>query len=81
MKPCNEMKELRNKKYENLLSYIERKIFSKLEDGYIFIDEDETLDKNVKFNDSRWITLLENSGYRVEYCDSFVTPTMKISGW
>lgn len=81
MKSCNEMKELRNKKYEELLFYIERKIFNALEDGYIFIDEDETLDKNVKFNDSRWITLLENSGYKVEYYDSFVTPTMKISGW
>ena len=81
MKPCSEMKELRDKKYEELLSYIERKIFNALEDGYIFIDEDETWDKDIKFKDSRWVSLLENAGYKIEYCESFATPTMKISGW
>lgn len=81
MRSCSEMKELRDKKYEELLSYIERKIFSKLADGCIFINEDETLDKGVKFTDPRWITLLENAGYKVDDQNDFTVPTVKISGW
>ena len=81
MKPCKEMKDLRNNNYEDLLSYIELKILTNLTKGFIFIDEDETENKNVKFKDSRWITLLEEAGYKVEYCNNFVTPTVEISGW
>lgn len=81
MKPCKEMENLRNDNYKELLSYIELKILTNLTKGYIRIDEDETEDKNVKFKDSRWITLLEEAGYKVEYCSNFVTPTVEISGW
>ena len=81
MKPCKEMKDLRNSNYEDLLSYIELKILTNLTKGFIFIDEDETENKNVKFKDSRWIDLLEEAGYKVEYCSNFVTPTVEISGW
>lgn len=84
MKPCNEMKELRKQKrsqqYAELLKYIETKIFNNLTDRYIFINEDETLSKNVKFTDPNWINLLENAGYTVED-RNFTVPTVKISGW
>lgn len=84
MRSCNEMKELRNKKrskkYKELLEYIENKIFSNLSDGYIFINEDETLSKNVIFTDPKWISLLENAGYTVED-RNFIVPTVKISDW
>ena len=81
MKPCKEVRELRNKSYDAFLAYIERKIFSNLSQGFIRIDEDEATDKDVKFKDGRWIDLLEEAGYKVEYCNNFVTPTVKISGW
>ena len=81
MKSCKEMKNLRNNNYKELLSYIELKILTNLTKGYIRIDEDETEDKNVKFKDGRWVGLLEEAGYKVEYCNNYVTPTVKISGW
>nr|DAX35482.1 MAG TPA: hypothetical protein [Caudoviricetes sp.] len=85
MKSCNEMKELRQQKhsqqYAELLKYIETKIFNNLTDRYIFINEDETLSKNVKFTDSNWINLLENAGYTVDDRSNFTVPTVKISGW
>lgn len=81
MKPCKEVRELRNKSYDASLAYIERKIFSNLSQGFIRIDENEATDKDVKFKDGRWMDLLEEAGYKVEYCNNFVTPTVKISGW
>lgn len=81
MKPCKEVRELRNKSYDAFLAYIERKIFSNLSQGFIRIDEDEATDKDVKFKDGRWMDLLEEAGYKVEYCNNFVTPTVEISGW
>lgn len=85
MLSCNEMKELYNRKfnqkYDELLKYIENKIFSNLLDGHIIINENETLSKNVKFADSNWISLLENAGYRVDNQENFLIPTVKISGW
>lgn len=81
MKPCKEVRELCNKSYDAFLAYIERKIFSNLSQGFIHIDENEATDKDVKFKDGRWMDLLEEAGYKVEYCNNFVTPTVKISGW
>lgn len=81
----NEMKELYNKKfnqkYDELLRYIENKIFNNLLDGHIIINENETLSKNVKFTDPNWISLLENAGYTVDNQENFLIPTVKISGW
>ena len=81
MKPCKEVRELRNESYDAFLAYIERKILSNLSQGFIYIDENEAIDKDVKFKDGRWMDLLEEAGYKVEYCNNFVTPTVKISGW
>lgn len=81
MKTCKEMKELRNKNYADFMAYIERKILSNLQQGFIFIDENEATDKNISFRDSRWKTLLEEAGYRIDYASQFVIPTIKISGW
>lgn len=81
MRSCNEMKELRNKKYDEFLGYIERNIMNHISSGYIYIDEDEALNKNIDFNNSRWINLLRNAGYTVEHCNNFTVPTVKISGW
>lgn len=81
MKSCQEMKELRSKSYEDLISYIERKMLSNIRNGYIYIDSDETLDKNVNFNDSGWINILEEKGYKVSYCSNFAISTVEISGW
>lgn len=81
MKPCKEVRELRNKYYEEFLSYVERKILNNVLDGYIFIDENEATDKKVSFRDGRWINLLEEAGYKIDYCNNYVTPTVKISGW
>lgn len=39
MEPCKEVRELRNKYYEEFLAYVERKILNNVLDGYIFIDE------------------------------------------
>lgn len=81
MKPCKEVTELRNGKYQDFLAYIERKILNGLTKGFIFIDEDEAISKNVSFHDNRWISLLEEAGYTVEHCSNFATPTVEISGW
>ena len=81
MKPCKEVRELRNENYKKLLTYIENKILNSLNKGFIFIDEDETIEHDISFKDSRWIDLLEEAGYKVEYCSNFVTPTVEISGW
>lgn len=40
MKTCEEMKDLRNARYDEFLAYIERKILNGLTKGFIFIDED-----------------------------------------
>lgn len=53
MKPCKEVRELRNKYYEEFLAYVERKILNNVLDGYIFIDENEATDKKVSFRDGR----------------------------
>lgn len=53
MKPCKEVTELRNGKYQDFLAYIERKILNGLTKGFIFIDEDEAISKNVSFHDNR----------------------------
>lgn len=81
MKSCKEVRELRNENYKKLLTYIENKILNSLNKGFIFIDEDEVIEHDVKFNDNRWIDLLEDAGYKVKYCNNFVTPTVEISGW
>lgn len=81
MKPCKEVRELRNKYYEEFLAYVERKILNNVLDDYIFIDENEATDKKVSFRDGRWINLLEEAGYKIDYCNNYVTPTVKISGW
>lgn len=81
MKSCKEVRELRNENYKELLTYIENKILNSLNKGFIFVDEDEVIEHDVKFNDNRWIDLLEDTGYKVEYCNNFVTPTVEISGW
>lgn len=85
MLSCNEMKELYNRKfnqkYDELLRYIENKIFNNLLDGHIVINENETLNKNVKFTDPNWISLLENVGYTVDNQKNVLIPTVKISGW
>ena len=81
MKPCKEVKELRNENYKPFLAYVERKILSNLNKGFIFIDEDEAIEHDIPFKDNRWISLLEDAGYKVEYCSNFVTPTVEISGW
>lgn len=81
MKPCKEVRELRNKKYQDFLAYIERKILNNLTTGFIFIDEDEVLEHDIDFNDKRWISLLEEAGYKIEYCNDRSTPNVEISGW
>lgn len=81
MKPCKEVRELRNRKYQEFLAYIERKILNNLSDGYIHINEDEAIDNGVSFKEGRWMDLIEDAGYKVEYCNNFVTPTIEISGW
>lgn len=81
MKPCKEVRELRNENYKKLLTYIENKILNSLNKGFIFIDEDEVIEHDISFKDSRWINLLEEAGYKVEYRNNFVTPTVEISGW
>lgn len=81
MKPCKEVKELRNENYKPFLAYIERKILSNLNKGFIFINEDEAIDNGVSFKEGRWMDLIEDAGYKVEYCNNFVTPTIEISGW
>lgn len=81
MKPCKEVRELRNENYKKLLTYIENKILNSLNKGFIFIDENEVIEHDLKFNDNRWIDLLEDAGYKVGYCNNFVTPTVEISGW
>lgn len=81
MKTCKEVTELRNEKYQGFLAYIERKILNGLTKGFIFIDEDEAIEHNIAFKNNRWIELLEEAGYKVEYCSSIVTPTVEISGW
>ena len=81
MKSCSEMRELRNAHYTELLNHIESKILSNLTEGYIFIDENETKDFNVTLLEGRWINLLEEKGYKVDYCNNYVVPTIKISGW
>lgn len=81
MEPCKEVRELRNGKYQEFLAYIERKILNNLSDGYIHINEDEAIDNGVSFKEGRWMDLIEDAGYKVEYCNNFVTPTIEISGW
>ena len=85
MLSCGEMKKIRNKKYnqkyEELLQYIENKIFSNLLNESIFINENETLSKHIKFADPNWISLLENAGYTVDNQKNCLIPTVKISGW
>lgn len=76
-----EMAELHRKRYDKFLSYIERKIINEISNGFIFINEDEALDNDVKFRNSGWITLLEEAGYKTEYCTNFTQPTYKIYGW
>ena len=75
------MKDLRNARYDEFLSYVEKKILNGLTKGFIFIDEDEVLEHNIAFNDNRWINLLEEAGYKVEYCSGTTTPNVEISGW
>lgn len=81
MKTCQQVKQMRNKSYTDLLFYIERKIFSNLTKGYIYIDEATVIDNGVSFKDYRWVSLLRNKGYTVEYCANSEMPTIKISGW
>lgn len=81
MKPCKEVRELRNEKYQDFLAYIERKILNILTTGFIFIDENEAMEHGVAFSDNRWISLLEEAGYTVKYCSNIATPTVEISGW
>lgn len=81
MKTCKEVRELRNKSYDAFLAYIERKILNGLTMGFIFIDEDEAIKHKIAFNDKRWISLLEEAGYKVEYCSGSTTPNVEISGW
>ena len=81
MKSCKEVRELRNENHKKFLTYIENKILNSLNKGFIFIDEDETIEHDISFKDRRWIDLLEEAGYKVEYCSNFVTPTVEISGW
>lgn len=81
MRLCKDMTKLRNKKYDKFLGYIERNIMNHISSGYIYIDEDEALSNDAEFKDSRWINLLEEAGYKVEYCTNFTVPTVKISGW
>nr|DAS77124.1 MAG TPA: hypothetical protein [Caudoviricetes sp.] len=63
------MKDLRNAQYNEFLAYVERKILNGLTTGFIFIDEDEVLKHNISFHDKRWISLLEEAGYKIEYCE------------
>ena len=51
MKTCEEMKDLRNARYDEFLAYVERKILNGLTKGFIFIDEDEVLEHNINFHD------------------------------
>ena len=81
MKTCKEMKDLRNASYNDFLAYIERKILNGLTTDFIFIDEDEVLKHNISFHDKRWISLLEEAGYKIEYCNGSTTPNVEISGW
>ena len=48
MKSCKEVRELRNENYKKLLTYIENKILNSLNKGFIFIDEDEVIEHDVK---------------------------------
>lgn len=81
MKTCKEMKDLRNACYDDFLAYIERKILNSLSQGFIFIDEDEAIEHKIAFSDKRWISLLEEAGYKIEYCNGSTTPNVEISGW